>query len=235
MQYGQLYKDIKMGLGTALGSIGSGIAGLFGGRKGDPSKEANKYYEQIPETIKPYYDPYINAGNNALPLLQQQYLGLMNNPGEMLNKMGSSFQQSPGFKFALDQALSAAGRGSAAGGMAGSPMHEQQNMGIAQGLANQDYYNWLGNVTGLYGQGLSGEQGMAGLGANAASALASQLAQNKAQQGNLAYQGQQYKNENNPWSNILGGAGMLTGDVMDPFGSTRGWNNPGELPHWSSI
>lgn len=221
-----------MGLFSGIGQLASGIGGLFGGGKGDPTKEAMKYYNQIPGKISPYYQPYINAGKDMLPNLQNQYMGLMNDPGGMLNKMGASFQQSPGFKFALDQALGSAGRAAAAGGMAGSPQHEQQNMGIATGLANQDYYNWLGQTTGLFGQGLQGGQNIANMGQNASNNLANQIAQNLAQQGNLAYQGQQYKNENNPWSNIFGGAGSMLDNATNPFGNVP-WNNPGSLPGWS--
>lgn len=221
-----------MGFFSGLGSIGAGIGGLFGGHKEDPSKKANEYISKIPGQTAPYYQPYINAGKDMLPQLQSQYFGLMNDPGGMLNKMGASYQQSPGFKFALDQALGAAGRGAAAGGMAGSPMHEQENMGVATGLANQDYYNWLGNVTGLFGQGLQGGQNIANMGQQASGSMADMIAQSLAQQAAYKYQGQAAKNASNPWGNIFGGAGEAL-DSANSFGNTsNAWKNPGSLPGW---
>lgn len=163
--------------------------GLFDFMYNDPSKDAQKYLNRIPSTVKPYYDPYIQAGQRQLPMLEQQYGQLMNDPGGRLNEIGGSFQQSPGFQFALQQALQGANQGAAAGGMAGSPMAQQQNMGIATQLANQDYYNWLNQATGMYGQGLSGSQGLYNSGMGASDALAQLLAGGLGSQASLGYAG----------------------------------------------
>lgn len=191
-----------------LGQIGAGIGGIFG-KGGDPSKEAMKYIDQIPGQTNQYFDPYFQAGKSQLPGLQEQYSQLLGGPGEKLNQIGSSYQQSPGFKFAMEQALKGAGNAAAAGGMAGSPQHEQQNMTLASDLASQDYNNWLQQATGLYGQGLSGSQGLAGAGQQAGQSQADMISNALAQKGNLAYQSQKYKNENSPWGGILGGLGSL--------------------------
>src|SRR6185503_15277001 len=126
--------------------------GLFDWLGTDPSKKASKYLNQVPGQIKPQYNPFIKAGNNQIPQLEEQYSGLLNDPGSMLNKFGESYHQSPGFDFALKQALQGAGNAAAAGGMAGSPMHEQENMELSTNLANQDYNNYLRNAMGLYGE-----------------------------------------------------------------------------------
>src|ERR1700678_1416263 len=109
-------------LGKLLGGgmIGSGLYGMFG-NKTNPADEANKYISQIPGQTSPYTQPYFQAGTSQLPGLQNQYQQLMENPGGKFNQIGENFQQSPGFKFALDQALQGAGNAAAAGGMAGSP------------------------------------------------------------------------------------------------------------------
>lgn len=194
--------------GQGLGSAGSGLMGLFGvGQGKSPSGEANKYLNQIPGQTGQFFNPYIDAGKSQLPGLQQQYGDIINNPGGKLNDIGSNFQQSPGFKFALEQALGAANRSAAAGGMAGSPASMQQNMGIATDLGNQDYYNWLNGATGLYGQGLQGSQGLAGMGAQSGNAQANMIAQMLAQQAQNAQAEQKAKNESqgSGWGNILGG------------------------------
>jgi len=189
------------------------LSGLFGG-KGykNPADSANKYIDQIPGQTSQYFQPYINAGQNALPQLQGQYNDLLNNPGGKLNQMGGQFQQSPGFQFALQQALQGSGHAAAAGGMAGSPQHEMQNMGIATQLGNQDYYNYLDKTLGLYNKGLEGEQGMAQGGLTAGTSMADMISQALAQHANYDFRGQQDKNarKNDLWSGLgnLGGAAL---------------------------
>ena len=184
----------------------------------NPADAASQYYNQIPGQTNQYYQPYFEAGKNQLPGLTEQYGQLMNDPGGKLNQIGGGFQQSPGFKFALEQALGGSGHAAAAGGMAGSPQHEQQNMELATQLGNQDYYNWLQQATGLYGQGLTGAQGMANQGQQAGQSQADMIAQALAQQGNLSYAGQQNKNQNN--ANIWGGIGKGIGalSAFTPWG-----------------
>src|SRR5579864_175938 len=120
------------------GMAGAGFGALFGGHE-DPAESANPYFDQIPGQLEKYYNPYIQRGNRAGDAMEGAYGNLINDPGGMLNKIGGGYQQSPGFKFAMQQALQGAGHGAAAGGMAGTPQHEQQNMEIATNLANQDY------------------------------------------------------------------------------------------------
>lgn len=197
---------------------------LFHGGK-NPANAAMPFYNQIPGQVKGYYDPYINAGQNALPGLQNQYNDLLNNPGGKLNDIGQNYQQSPGFKFAMEQALQGAGHAAAAGGMAGSPQHSQQAMQLANNIANQDYYNWLGQATGMYNQGLSGQQNMSNQGLAAGGSMADQIAQMLAQQGNLAYQGQQQQNQNKSdlWGNLGALGGAVGGYAMGgPFGAYAG-------------
>lgn len=189
--------------------------GLFDFMYNDPSKDAQKYLDRIPGTVKPYYDPYIQAGQRQLPGLEQQYGQLMNNPGGKLNEIGGSFQQSPGFQFALQQALQGANQGAAAGGMAGSPMAQQQNMDIATQLGNQDYYNWLNQATGMYGQGLAGSQGLYNSGMGASDALAQLLAGGLGSQASLAYAGG--ANRNMMGLGTLGALGSFFGGSKKPW------------------
>ena len=160
----------------------------------NPAYNAMPFLNQIPAATAPYYQPFVQAGQQAIPALQGQYNDLMTNPGGRLNQIGGSYQQSPGLQFAIQQALQGAGHAAAAGGMAGSPQHEFENMGLATNLANQDYYNWLGQATGLLGQGLAGEQGLYNGGVQAGGNLADIIGQTLAQQGQMAFLGQQNNN-----------------------------------------
>jgi hypothetical protein len=185
------------------GGMGSLLAQLFGGGH-NPADAANQYLNKIPGTLKPYYNPYINAGHEALGNLQGQYGQLLNDPGKRLNEIGGSFQQSPGFQFQRDQALNAANHAASAGGIQGSPQAQQNASTVANGVANQDYYNYLNHAMGLYGMGLQGEQGINQMGYNASDQLAQSLGANLQSQGLLAYQGQDWQNQQKSglWNSI---------------------------------
>jgi hypothetical protein len=201
----------KFGLGMGAGGLFSGLAGLFGGKGKNPSDIANQSISQIPNSTAPYYAPWLGAGMQSSNQLQDQYGQLTGDPGGKFNQIGNSFHESPGFKFALQQALQGAGHAAAAGGMAGSPQHEQQNMGLATDLANQDYYNYMTGATGLYGQGLQGLQGMSQQGQQAGSSMADQIAQSLSQKGQYDYEGQAGKNaaKSSAWGNLGSGLGLL--------------------------
>lgn len=220
---------------AGIGGLGAGLAGLFGG--GDnPYDAASEYYNKIPSTISPYFNPYINAGRGALSQLQGQYgnlLGnysgvqgqynqLMNDPNAFISKIGAGYKQSPGFQWQMNQGMNAANNAAAAGGMAGSPQHQQQASTMAEGIANQDYYNYMrqamgayntglsGNV-GLYGAGMSGLQGINQMGYGASNELGNDLASSLMNQGNLAYSGQAAQNQSNGsnWGDIFGGLAAM--------------------------
>jgi len=181
--------------------------GMFDWLFPDPSKKAHKYLDKVPGQITPYYDPYIQAGRGALDTSQGEYNKLLQNPGGWLNQIGGGYQQSPGFQAALDRALQGAGHAQAAGGMAGSPQHEYQNMQIATDLANQDYNQWLQNALGLYGAGLGGMGGLTQLGYGASNELAQSLAQNLMNKAGLGYANQ--VNQNQMTGGILGNLSAL--------------------------
>ena len=196
---------------SGAGSMASGIGGIFGMGGKNPAEAGMPYLNQIPSEVSKYYDPYINAGKKALPTLEEQYNQLLNSPGGKMNAIGQDFQQSPGFQFALQQALQGANQSAAAGGMAGSPMAEQNNMAIATQLGNQDYNNWIQHALGMYGQGLQGEQQLGGWGLNAGNSMADQIAQTRAAQAKLAYEGQAQKNQQqgSGFGDLLGGVAKL--------------------------
>ena len=189
---------------------------MFGGK--NPADAAMPYLNQIPGQTQQYQQPYFDAGKSQIPGLQDQYGQLMNDPGGRMNKIGESFKESPGFKFAMQQALQGGNHAAAAGGMAGSPQHEQQNMQLATDLGNQEYNNWMKNALGEYNQGLQGSQGTANQGQQAGQSMADMIAQTLAQQGNLAFNGQQQQNQNKSdmWGNIFKGAGSMA--AFNPWG-----------------
>lgn len=187
----------------------------------DPSEAAQPYLDKIPGEIKQYYDPYIQAGQQALPGLQQQLTGLMQDPTGIMGQIGGQYQASPGYQFAVDQAMRAANQSAAAGGMAGTPANQFNAMNTAQQLANQDYYNYMDRGLSQYGRGLEGTQQLTGMGMQAGGTLAGQLADVAGSQANLAYAGAQGQNQMT--GGILGGIGSLLGGIAGgPIGSAIG-------------
>jgi hypothetical protein len=227
----------NFGLASGIGQIGAGLAGMFFGGD-DPYDKAKQQYGKIPGATAPYYNPYINAGRGALgglqdqygklmgnyPGLQGQYDQLMNDPNAILNKIGSGYHESPGFKWQLGQGMNAANNAAAAGGMAGTPQHQQQAATMAEGLANQDYWNFLSRGLGAYGmglqgnqnffnQGLEGQQGLNKMGFDAGDQMARIMADMYGQQGQLGFAGQAAQNQQQGanWGNIFGGLGAIAG------------------------
>lgn len=218
------------GFGGAAAGIGAGIAGMF---QKNPADSAMQYYNQIPGMMGNIYQPYMNNANTAFGNLNQymnngvnaghtlsQQLNMMaTNPSAVMNQMGSSFHQSPGYQWNVNQALSAANRAAAAGGMAGSPAEQYSLAQNVTGMANQDYYNYLNHSMNMFQNGLSGLQSMYNTGANVGNniyetgaQMANEYGENMAQammnQGNLAYAGQINQNQaqQGGWGALAGGA-----------------------------
>lgn len=221
-------------LGMFSSMFGGGGGGGGGGKFHNPADAAMPYLNQIGQQIPQYFNPYINAGNQALPSLQQQYGQLLNNPGGVMNGIGAGFHQSPGYQFQTQQAMGAANRAASAGGMLGSPAEQQSIAGTVNGMANQDYYNYLDHGMNMYGMGLQGMGDMAHMGLSASNGLSDDLMSQYLSQANLAYSGAADQNMNQSggggggggsrmggiFSGALSGAG--TGSAFGPYGALIG-------------
>jgi hypothetical protein len=186
------------------------------GSSKNPEDEAGRYLDRIPDEVGRYYDPYIRQGQAAYGGLNDQYNQMMNNPGGFINGVGSQYQQSPGFKFALQQALQGANQGAAAGGMAGSPQNQQQNMAMATNMANQDYNNWLQMALGQHQQGLAGQQGFYDTGARAGMGMGDAMGNYLSQRAQYGYAGQAARNAADAQNrqNFLNGVGGAFGGAV---------------------
>lgn len=190
---------------------------LTGGGGGeDPSKAAQQYLSQIPGTITPYYQPYINAGQGAMGDLQSQYRQLLSNPTAIMNMIGSQYHASPGYQFNVNEATRGANNAAQAGGMVGSPQEQQQLSQTISGIANQDYNNFLNQGLGLYGQGLGVAGNINQMGYGASNELANSLGSLLQTEAQNAYQGADYRNRQNQggFGNLLGLAGSIGGMFM---------------------
>jgi hypothetical protein len=207
MDVNNLFKNLSVGGG--LGSAVGGLAGLFGnkGSKNNPGAAANQYLNQIPGAINPYFQPYINAGQQTSPQLQQLYSQLSSSPGNFYNWLGTGYHESPGYQFKLQQGLGAAGNAAAAGGFLGTPMHQQNATQIAEGYANQDFNDYLNQVLGLFQGGIAGQEGIANKGYGASQRYGENLGNVLGQQAQYGYAGKAGENQGKTqnWANIVGG------------------------------
>lgn len=201
------------GMGMAGGDIADMLMQMFGGGKfKNPADAGMPYLNQIRDQLTQMFSPYTQAGTQALGRVQGEYGNLLNDPTAEMNKIGSTYQQSPGYQFALKQAENAAMNQAAAGGMAGTPQAQQRGADIAENMANRDYNQYLDTGLGLYGKGLEGEQGIANMGEQASTGLAEDLAQMLMSQANMAYAGAENQNQHRGgfWGSL---GGLLKGGL----------------------
>lgn len=195
----------------------------FGGGN-DPYEAAQPYLNQIEPMMHQYYDPYSQFGGRAMPTLEQQYAQMMQNPGAMYANMGQGYQQSPGYQFNMDQAMQGSNAAMASAGMLGTPAHQQQNMGYASQLANQDYGNYMNQMMNLYKQGVGGTEQQLGYGYKANDAMAGGLGNLYGSQANLAFGKQASNNQGaaDMWGTLLGLGGAAAGSLLGPAGTAMG-------------
>lgn len=124
---------------------------FFGGGKDEDYGLGN-----IPEEIKKYFQPSIEAGGRALPQLEETYGQMVHDPGQLYSELGKGFKESPGYQYRLQEALRAGSAKANAGGMGGSPAYQKWAMGTATNLANQDFENYMNKILELHGGGTKG-------------------------------------------------------------------------------
>ena len=122
------------------------------GKKKDPTKESQPYFDKAMQGYQPYMD------------VTQQ---LAQDPGAYLEQLMGGYHQTAGFQESQNEALRAAMSSSAAGGRTGTE-EDMINQGmLSNRLTQEDMQKYLQNVSGLLGMGLSGglqgAGGMAGI------------------------------------------------------------------------
>lgn len=199
----------------------------------NPDDQASQDLSQIPSQIQPVYQPYMTAGNQSLTALSNQiasllgggqqlqgaYGSMISNPGGYVNSIGQNYQQSPGYQYQVDQGEQAVGNAAASGGYVGSPQEQQYMANTTEGIANQDFNNYLDHTMkilqmginggqSMYNTGFGGLQDVSHLGYSAANEYAQAIAQSLMQQANLSFASTVNQNQHN--MGMLGGlAGFL--------------------------
>lgn len=214
------------------------------GRSADPQAAASQYLDQIPGVGHDAYDPYIQRGQRAGGRIEDQFESLLSDPTALMNHIMENYQTSDQYGYQKDQLGRELGATAAAGGVAGTPYHQQQQGEMVQGLLSKDMSDYLSNALGLYRTGLSGEQDLYGKGMGASSSLADMEGGALSSKAGLAYEDAKSKNANRNAliSSLLKAAGTGAGFMMGgPMGGAMGgklagpmsgspykpWNDPG--------
>lgn len=173
------------------------LSELFGSGGGDsPMDAANQYLNQIPGVGHKGYDPYVNAGLDASGRTKSIYESLMNDPTAFINKLMEGYKPSEGYQFQKEELTKDLSNTAAAGGVAGTPMDQHNQGREIQKLLSGDMQQFLQNILGTFNTGLQGEEGIATRGYDASKNLTDLLGGALNQQGGLAFQDQQQKNQN---------------------------------------
>jgi len=207
------------------------LSKLFGGG-GDnsPSGAAQPYTSQIPGVAHEGYDRSIGRGRTADAGLDNEYTSMMNDPQAFMNHIMENYKPSEGYQTQKNELMNTMGNTSAAGGIAGTPMDQQNQAQGVQGLLSKDMQEYLANIMGIHDKGVAGEQGVSDRGYDAQGRLTDTLGNSLNQQGGMAFQEQQQQNkdanerQNSMWSifgKALGAGGGFA--LGGPDGASAGY------------
>jgi hypothetical protein len=190
------------------------IGGLFGHHNSNKAasqgtnailgadQQAIDYLKQMYGQAAAGFSPYQSAGTGALAD-QQKFLG-----GDW-----SGFENSPSYKYALDQGLNAIdSRAAARGGLFGGG-NTRDAINYGEGLALQNSNDYYNKLTGLSNQGLSAT-GSVG---NLYSSLGNNVADIMGSMGQARASGYQQTANNN--NNLIGGLTSIAGNLLGGLGN----------------
>lgn len=184
------------------GGVVSAVGGILGGRAQERgARRAQESIEQQFEQTREDLAPFREAGVRGL----EGFEGQIAQPDIPLGlaEYARGFQQSPGYQYQLQEGQDAIQNAAASRGLLQSGRTLRGLQEHAQGLANQDYYNYVGqNRQGLLDRHnqrqnrIGNFQGLATIGQNAAAQTgtfgqnaANQIANTQVQAGNARASG----------------------------------------------
>ena len=160
----------------------------------------------------------INEQLNGIPADGPAYTPTF---GESTENVYRGFQETPGFRFALEQGQQGVERAANAAGVGRDSGALRKAMSdYTMGMANQEYGNYLNRLSGLAGIGLSGVGTAVNAGQNAANTATS--GGQSIAQGKLSAAQQNAASSGDSTGQILGLAGTVIGSFFGPAGMAIG-------------
>lgn len=192
-----------VGIGASL--IGAGSASRSARRATDAQTEAANRDLALQREI------YDETSANFAPYRQ----GGIQDYNALRSEVGTSFQESPGYQFAFGEGVRALEGSAAAGGNVRSGATQKALTTYGQGMANQEYGNWLSRLGSLAGMGQAAAGNQAAAGANFGQMSSNALAGlGNAQSAGAIAQGNAFQGGINnalgayQMSQMMGGGGM---------------------------
>lgn len=221
---------------SSLFSMGvPGMMGMGQRRQPNPADAAQGYLAQVPGQALQQLNPYIQRGQTAEAgnpgiynrmyneyanpdvISPPEYTEMSRNPMAFVENIMKNYEPSRGYRYKEGRMQQAMRNSAASGGFAGTQADQEQQAEAIRGMLGEDMQQFLQNILGVQGQGLSGrERGMergvlgreralarmgesgeaaAGRGYDAARSFADLLAGNASERGGLAFQGQRQRNQ----------------------------------------
>lgn len=182
---------------------------------GNPAGDAMQYSQQLPGTVRPYYEPFIEQGQQANQDINPQYSRMATDPAEYMNQLMKNYSLDEGFQMQkknLQRELSGV---AAAGGYRGNQYDQEQQAKLVSALLASHRGDWFDRVRELQQGGLEGRRRTADLGFVASTGLGDILGSNLNQMGSLAFQGAQAKQQSRSdlLRNLIGGAALAAGGI----------------------
>ena len=184
-------------IGTAIGGVAQASAAKSAARaqRGAAERQVD-LAERVYEEQKGMFQPYYQAGTNALGALQYE-LGMGDQPEGY-----QGFRATPGYQFRFGEGQRAIDTSAAARGQLFSGNTLRALTQYGQGVGSAEYGNYMNRLSGLTGAG----QSAAGQQAAAGGAYGQQAGQAFGAMGNAAAAG------------AIGGANALTGAINSGIG-----------------
>jgi hypothetical protein len=159
--------------------------------------------DKVPGVANQHFNPYIQQGNEAQNRATGVYNRMTENPMDFLNQIVSGYRPSQGYQFREGRALEAARNSAAQGGLTGTRNDQAERAQLVNDIMGADIQQYLGNVLGIQGSGLQGQQHLADRGYNASQNLSDVLTNALSERAGiyndraLGYEGQAVQNQRN--------------------------------------
>ena len=193
-------------LAALISAGGSILGGLFGSSAA--SKAADSQEKVARDSLELQKATIAQARLDSAPWLEAGKTALSSYMGELgLGAPGfqSKFQATPGYQFQVDEAEKGAVNHLGALGMKNSGAALKALTKLRSGLANQEYSNYLGRVSGMAGVGQNQVNTTNSLAANSA------LSQGQLMQDAGAARASGYVGQANAWTGALNNIGNTLG------------------------
>lgn len=210
---------------SAVGSVAGGIASGKGAKKAaqiqaNAASQQTAALQQMYDTNRALMTPTFDRGDAAQSRIQD-LLGLSGNNAEATAMLATT----PGYQFAVDQAMKATNANAYASGLGNSGAALKALQDRANGLATQNYNTYVGQLGSVADRGVSAMNGLVSQG-NYTTGATNQVTQAGADNAAAAavYQG-------NNLASILRGVASAGGQA---FGSSYS-NNDYESPEFKAM